>query len=188
MKRLPILFTFLAVLALSASSAYWFLQFSQGKQRPLAATSAQVATPDPVIEGAATLFGGQTTVVASNYQLKGVVAANRASEGVAIIAADGKPPVAVKVGHEVAPGVSVKEVQRNFVTLSEGGVLKRIDLASDAKAGASGVNLAPPAPPQMQQPMQQPLPQMQQMPQPVPPPPSPSNMGLSPTTAVPPTQ
>jgi general secretion pathway protein C len=187
MKRLPILFTFLAVLALSASSAYWFLQFSTGKQRPLAATSAQVATPDPAIEGAASLFGGQAAVVASNYQLKGVVAANRANEGVAIIAADGKPPVAVKVGHEVAPGVSVKEVQRNYVTLSEGGVLKRIDLASDAKAGASGVNLAPPTP-QMQQPMppmQQPMPQM---PQPVPPPPSPSNMGLSPTTAVPPTQ
>jgi general secretion pathway protein C len=178
MKRLPLFFSFLAVLALSASITYWSLQFSKKPAPPLAPIT-QAAVPDPLIDAAASLFGGQATVVASNYQLKGVVAANRANEGVAIISADGKAPVAVRVGKDVVPGVSVKEVQRNYVTLSEGGVLKRIDLAVDAKAGAPGVSPAAPMVPAQQMPAQVPPPPAQpQMP--------PPNMNVMPNTVMPP--
>jgi general secretion pathway protein C len=136
------LLSLFALVALSASIAYWVLQFYQPAQRPLAAAAAP-SVPEPAMEAAATLFGGQlSAVVASNYQLTGVVAAGR--ESVAIIVADNGQPKALKLGKEVASGVTVQEVHPRYVMLSEGGVLKRIELATDAKAG---VELAAPVAP-----------------------------------------
>ena len=140
-KRLPLLFSLLFVIALSASIAFWFLALYKPQQRPLAAM-ADTSAPDPVPDAAATLFGGQaSSVVASNYQLTGVVAAG--GESVAILVADGQPPKALQVGKEISTGVTVREVHPKYVILSEGGVLKRIDLATDATAG-SDLALAPP--------------------------------------------
>ena len=187
MKRLPLLFSLLAVIALSASMAYWVIALYKPPQRPLAAM-VETGMPDPAPDAAGTLFGGQmTSVVLSNYQLTGVVAAG--PEGVAILVADGQPPRALKVGKEIAAGVSVREVHPKYVILSEGGVMKRIELARDAKAGTS-LALAPPAsgmnqPPNMQEPPPNSVPvlpnapmevpqvqdQPQQMPPGVPPPP-----------------
>ena len=39
MKRLPLLFSLLAVIALSASIAYWVMQLYKPAQRPLTATA-----------------------------------------------------------------------------------------------------------------------------------------------------
>jgi general secretion pathway protein C len=165
MKRLPILLSLLALVALSASIAYWVLQLYQPAQRPLAAAPA-AALPDPAVDAAATLFGGQAaTAVASNYQLTGVVAAG--PESVAIIVADGAPAKALTLGKEVANGVTVREVHPRYVMLSDGGVLKRIELATDNKSGASAAAPQPatnPQPPQQQPQQQQ---QQQQQPQPV---------------------
>ena len=75
MKRMPFVVTVLAVALLSASLAYWVLQLNQPPQRAIA------APPPPAVaalnlDAAKGLFGGQITVAAaSNYQLKGVVAA-----------------------------------------------------------------------------------------------------------------
>ena len=170
MKRLPILLSLLALILLSASIAYWVLQLYQPAQRPLAAAAAP-SMPDPAIDAAATLFGGQlAAAAASNYQLTGVVAAGR--DSVAIIVADGTPK-ALKVGKEVASGVKVQEVHPRYVMLSEGGALKRIDLAIDTKAGAASQQQQPqsqqqPPSAQFQQPIQ---PQQQPQPQPQPQPP-----------------
>jgi general secretion pathway protein C len=66
------------------------------------------------------LFGGQAVAaVASSYQLTGVVAAGR--DSAAILVADGQPPQALKLGKEIASGVTVKEVHPKYVMLSEGG-------------------------------------------------------------------
>lgn len=133
-KRVPLLLSLIGVIALAASIAYWFLQLYQPPQRPIAAVPV-AQMPDPAIDAAATLFGGQVAVAsATNYQLTGVVAAGRNS--VAIIVADGSPPKALKVGKEVAPGVTLAEVYPRYVMLSDGGVMKRIDLATDNKAAA----------------------------------------------------
>ncbi|MBC7453419.1 MAG: hypothetical protein H7335_06885 [Massilia sp.] len=194
MKRLPLLFSLLAVIALSASVAYWVLALYKPQQRPLAAI-VDAPMLDPAPEAAATLFGGQaSTVVASNYQLTGVVAAGR--DSVAILVPDGQPPRALRIGRESA-GVTVREVHPKYVILSEGGIVKRIELATDAKAGTS-MTLAPPTAninqppmpqPQPQQPPEQPqnsvpvpgnqpmeVPQAQQMPPGVPAPPPSMNM------------
>ena len=175
MKRVPILLSLLALIALSASLAYWLLQLYQPAQRPLAAAPA-AAMPEPGVDAAATLFGGQaSSTLASHYQLTGGIAAGR--DSVAIIVADGSAPKALKLGKEVVSGVTVQEVHARYVMLSDGGVLKRIDLASDAKAGSGAAALVASAqaqlePAQFQQPQQalQPQPQQpsQQPPQPQP--------------------
>jgi general secretion pathway protein C len=139
MKRLPIVLSLLALVALAASIAYWVLQLYQPPQRPIAAPP-QAALPEPSIDAAATLFGGQAAVTATNYTLTGVVADG--GESVAIIVAEGSPPKALKVGRELVPGVTLAEVHKRYVMLSDGGVMKRIDLPADTRS-SGGANLAP---------------------------------------------
>jgi general secretion pathway protein C len=133
-KRLPILLSLVGVILLAASLAYWILQLYQPPQRPLAAVPRS-AMPAPPIDAAATLFGGQiATASATNYQLTGIVSAGR--ESVAIIVAEGSPPKAIRMGKELVPGITLAEVHPRYVMLSDGGVMKRLDLAPDAKAAA----------------------------------------------------
>ncbi|MYM21435.1 hypothetical protein GTP46_02080 [Duganella sp. FT135W] len=140
MKRLPLIVTVLAVVLLSASLAYWGLQLFKPQQRAIAAPPP--APPLGInLDAAKGLFGGQVSVVAvSNYQLKGVVAA-RGEDSAAIISVDNKPAVALAVGKEVVPGVIVKEVYPKYVVLSEGGVMKRIELPSDAGVSSGPATL-----------------------------------------------
>ena len=160
MKRLPFIFTIVAVAALAASLAFWALQLFKPAQRPIAPMPI-AAAPQLNMDAAKGLFGGQVAVAAvSNYQLRGVVAAGHGRDSAAIIAVDGQPALALAVGREVAPGVTVQEIHAKFVMLSEGGVMKRVDLASDAGAPVAGgapgaINM--PAPP-VQQPVAAPLP------------------------------
>jgi general secretion pathway protein C len=162
-KRVPLLLSLAGLILLAVSLAYWILQLYQPPQRPIAAVPHS-AMPDPAIDAAATLFGGQIAVAsATNYQLTGIVYAGR--DSVAIIVADGSPPKALKLGKELTAGITLSEVHPRYVMLSDGGVMKRIDLAADAKEvpaiGGQGGNagMAPPMP-QAQQ-----MQQMQQMPQ-----------------------
>ncbi|MBA5685695.1 type II secretion system protein N [Rugamonas apoptosis] len=186
MKRLPFILTVAAVAALSASLAYWGLQLFKPQQRPIAAAPMAPA-PEPSLDAAKGLFGGQIAVaVASNYQLKGVVAAGDGRDSAAILAVDNKPAVALAVGREVVPGVTVKEVHPKYVLLSEGGVAKRIDLASDA-GPLNNPNVAPPsiAPPPAPQPAMQPQPVVMPQPQlqqsPPQQPPAAMRQGVAPT-------
>ena len=150
-KRLPLLLSLLALILLAASIAYWVLQLYKPEQRPLAA--APVATqPPPSPEAAATLFGGQPTAVISNFQLTGVVSAG--ADSAVILVADGQPPKAVRVGREIAPGVTVAEVHRRYVMLSDGGVMKRVELAPDTGQSTS---IMPPEPRVMPEQMPQPM-------------------------------
>ncbi len=151
-KRLPLLFTLLALVLLVASIAYWFLQLYKPEQRPLA-PPPPMAQAEPSPEAAAYLFGGQPTAVAiSNYQLTGVVSAGPNSA--VILVAEGSPPKAVRIGREIVPGVTVAEVHARYVMLSEGGVMKRVDLAPDTGASSqiSGMAAPPVAQPMMPSP------------------------------------
>lgn len=163
MKRLPQFTSLLAVVALSVSLAYWAMQLFKAPQRPINPPAVPVVQ-DASVEAGASLFGGQVSVAtASNYQLKGVVAAGNGRGSVAIIATDGKPSVALPEGAEVVPGVTVLEVHARHVLLRDGGVSKRIDLVADDKAlalpgpvsaspaPASATNLVPPPLPMEQQ-------------------------------------
>ena len=133
MKRLPQITSFVLFIALCVSAAYWAMQMFKPPLRAVAPPppSSQSA---PRLEAAAGLLGGRSSVaVAGNFQLKGVVVASDPAESVAILAANGKPAQAIRTNAEVMPGVTVKEVHNRYVLLSEGGVIKRVDLPESAR-------------------------------------------------------
>lgn len=144
MKRLPLVASFLLFIALCASLAYWSMQLFKPPLRPVAAPP-RTAQPEVRTEAAATLLGGRgaNVAVASNYQLRGIIFSGSPRNSVAILSADGKPPQAVRVDTEVAPGVKVTEVHRDYVLLSEGGTSKRVELPESAKGQADLASLAP---------------------------------------------
>lgn len=145
MKRLPGIAGFFFFLLLCASVTYWAMQWFKPPAREVSA-APPTAEYVPDLAAAAGLFGARMTVtVASNYQLKGVVVAGRPADSVAIIATDGKPAQAIAVNREVADGVKVKQVFRQYVMLEEGGVAKRLDLPADAR-GQGGAEMATRAP------------------------------------------
>ncbi len=145
MKRLPWFASFAMFIALCASTAYWAMQLFQPPVRAVAA-APQAEQPALSLDAAQSLFGGSARVdMASNYQLKGVVAAARRFDSVAILSADGKPAKAVAAGGELSPGVTVKEVHPQYVLLSESGVIKRVELEVSAKSG-TGMDLSPGTP------------------------------------------
>jgi len=153
-KRVPLLLSLVGLILLAASLAYWILQLYQPPQRPIVAPP-RTAMADPSVDAAAGLFGGQVAVAsATNYQLTGIVFAGR--DSVAIIVADGAPPKALMVGKTLSAGITLAEVHPRFVMLSDGGVMKRIDLAADGKAlpqiGAPGPNPGQPGAAQQQTP------------------------------------
>jgi general secretion pathway protein C len=134
MKRWPLIASFALFIALCVSAAYWAMQLFKPPVRAVAAPSTQTSQPAPKPDAAAGLFGGHSyAAVVTNYQLKGVVVGSNAAESVAILAANGKPPLTVRTNAEVSPGVRITEIHRRYVLLSEGGVIKRVDLPESAK-------------------------------------------------------
>lgn len=146
MRRLPLVASFLLFIALCASLAYWGMQLFKPPLRPVAAPPRSVQA-DIRPEAAAAVFGGRrgNVAVASNYQLQGVIFSGSPHDSVAILSTDGKPAQAIRVDKEVVPGVTVKEVHRDYVLLSEGGAVKRVELPESAK-GQGGIASASPAP------------------------------------------
>lgn len=133
MKRWPLITSFVLFIALCVSAAYWAMQLFKPPVRSVAAPP-QTSQTAPELDAAAGLFGGRSRgAVASNFQLKGVVVGSNAADSVAILAANGRPAHAIRTNAEVAPGITVKEVHSRYVLLSEGGVIKRVELPENAK-------------------------------------------------------
>jgi len=126
-KRMPMITSFMLFIALCISLAYWVMQLSKPPLRAIAAPT-QVDRSIP-LEASAGLFGGRSSfAVASNFQLTGVVVASDPDESVAILAVNGKPTQAIRTNAQVVPGVTVKEVNKGYVLLSDNGVIKRVEL------------------------------------------------------------
>lgn len=142
-KRWPQIAGILLFLMLCVSATYWAMQLFQPPPRPVAAPP-RAAAPEIQPQAAAALFGGRADVAAaSNFKLHGVIYAGNPRESVAIVSTDGKPAQAVRVGAEVVPGVTVKEVHRGYVLLAEGGAIKRVDLPEEAENRASVATTSP---------------------------------------------
>jgi general secretion pathway protein C len=138
MTRGRLVLSFLLFIALCVSIAYWGLQLYDPPLRPVAApVQSQAAAPR--IEAAAAVFGGQGSTPATNFQLRGVIVSGTPRESVAILAEEGKPPKAYRVDTEIVPGVKVQEVHPQYVVLSDGGALKRVELPAARTAGEGGI-------------------------------------------------
>jgi len=132
MKRWPLFTSFILFIALCVSIAYWAMQLFKPAQRAVIQPPQSVNSA-PNLDAAAGLLGGRTSfAVASDFKLKGVVVSSNPAESIAILSANGKPAQSIRNNTEVAPGVSVKEVHKGYVLLSEGGTVKRVELPVDA--------------------------------------------------------
>lgn len=128
MTRWPLIFSFLLMLALSASVTYWIVQWTAPAPRAVAAATKTAATPVPVT-AAAGLFGARPDAGSlANVQLRGIVHAGRSSDSVAIIAVEGQPSRALRVGSDIAPGVKVKQIRNKTVLVSEQGAERELGL------------------------------------------------------------
>jgi general secretion pathway protein C len=143
-RRWNTIVTFALFVALCMSATYWATQLFRPAQRVLA--EAAPSDTGVNLEAAAGLFGGRgNRQAAVNYQLKGVVLASDPTQSVAILSENGKPPRAIRSGGEIAQNVRVKEVQQQYVLLSDGGAVTRIDLPAPKSASiASPSSSVPP--------------------------------------------
>lgn len=146
MKRLPMLATVVSFALLCAVLSYWGLQIFKPKVRPIVAP-VMTASYEPAVGQWGSLFGQAAVAEAapSNYQLKGVIVAARSKDSAAIVAVDGKPTMTIGVGKELLNGVTLSEVHRDHIMVSEAGVSRRIDLPP-APVHAGITSIAPPAP------------------------------------------
>ena len=147
MKRISLGLSFVLFVLLCATGSFWLLQFMKPETRKISAPPT--VRPSADVASVAALFGG-ALALNTNYQLRGIVLANPASQSEAIIAVDGKPAAAFTVHSEINPGVKLSDVHAGYILILENGVSRRVDLPQDAKAvnppgavGAAPVRSAP---------------------------------------------
>jgi len=121
------------VLALAATLTGWVLDLGARRTpsepvRPVAvgdtAPRSQAADVAPV----AFLFGARPGADGSDIRLVGVIAQGARGKGVALLAVDGRPPVALRAGEEIAAGVALAEVRADRVVVSRSGATQEIRL------------------------------------------------------------
>lgn len=135
MKHLPLIVAVILVSAVFGSGAYWGSQLFRSQAKPVAVAPHTAPAP-PDIAAAAGLFGGTPAATSTiAFKLKGVI--EDGPEGVAIVVEDGKPALAVGIGQQAAPGVTVTEIHRRHVMLDMSGKPTRLDLPD----GAVGLEL-----------------------------------------------
>lgn len=131
--QLPRMCTFMLVLALAATLTGWVLDLGARRTpsepvRPVAvgdtAPRSQAADVAPV----AFLFGARPGADGSDIRLVGVIAQGARGKGVALLAVDGRPPVALRAGEEIAAGVALAEVRADRVVVSRSGATQEIRL------------------------------------------------------------
>jgi general secretion pathway protein C len=122
-RRTPLYIHLLGAAAASALAAYWVLRLLTPAPPVVPAIGAAVAVRDPDPRLAARMFGdvnGGVVVVTRNVQVSGVYVAGKNSS--AVVAVDGKPPRAVLLGREAAPGLRLVDVRADGITLEGDGV------------------------------------------------------------------
>lgn len=118
----------LAILALAAGLGVW--------GAVLFAPAPRAADNGPVA-----LWFGRDEVLRTQISVLGVIAAG--PDGAAVFSVDGGPPLAWRVGDEVAPGIVLRAVGADAVTVEQGGRASRI-AAPAAPAPEGGIARAAP--------------------------------------------
>ncbi|MGV2905622.1 hypothetical protein ACNPP7_07525, partial [Achromobacter sp. AGC25] len=79
------------------------------------------------------LWFGKDEVMRTQISVLGLIAAG--PDGAAVLSVDGGPPLAYRAGGEVAPGILLRDIAVDAVTVEQGGRLNR--LATPAALAAS---------------------------------------------------
>lgn len=140
--NLPRACTFVLVLALAATITGWTLDISARRTpaepvRPVSVGNAAARTQAADIVPIAVLFGALPGADGSDIKLAGVIAEGKQGQGIALLAVDGRPPLALRAGAEIAVGVMLAEVRADHVLVSRSGAVQEIRLP--AKAAPEGI-------------------------------------------------
>ncbi|PNM88256.1 general secretion pathway protein GspC [Achromobacter xylosoxidans] len=129
----PAAFRVLAILALAAGLGVWgAILLAPAPAALPAAVSApapRAADNTPVV-----LWFGRDEALRTQISVLGVIAAGL--DGAAVFSVDGGPPLAWRVGDEVAPGIVLKDIGADAVTVEQGGRASR--LATPASPAPDG--------------------------------------------------
>ena len=134
--------TFLLVLALAVTATEWVLTFSSRRTptEPLRA----VALGDPVartqaadIAPIARLLGATSAAEGRSLRLLGIIRQGTRGKGIALIAVDGQPAIAVRAGEAIAADATLSEVRADHVLVSRSGATQEIRLPP--KPAADGI-------------------------------------------------
>src|ERR1700687_1478204 len=107
------------------------------------ATTSNVASRDTPVDlaVAATLFGGSAASgpagAPSSLKLKGVIAPTPGVSASAIFSTGSGKDVAIFIGHELQPGLTLAEVHPDHIIMSRSGVRERIDLEAPRASAPS---------------------------------------------------
>jgi general secretion pathway protein C len=140
--KLPRACTFVLVLALAATITGWALDFSARRTpsepvRPVTVGNSAPRTQAADIVPIAFLFGALPGADGSDIKLVGVIAQGKRGQGIALLAVDGRPPLALRAGAEIAAGVTLAEVRADHVLVSRSGAIQEIRLP--AKPAPDGI-------------------------------------------------
>jgi general secretion pathway protein C len=127
--------TVVLVLALVATITGWVLEFSARRTpaepvRPVAIGDTAARSQAADIAPVAFLFGARPGADGSDIRLVGVIAQGKRGQGIALLAVDGRPPLALRAGEEIAAGVTLAEVRADRVVVSRSGAVQEIRLPS----------------------------------------------------------
>jgi len=130
------------VLALVATITGWALEFSARRTpsepvRPIPVGDSAPRTQAADIAPVAYLFGARPGNDGSDIRLLGVIAQGARGRGIALLAVDGRPPIALRAGEEIAAGVALAEVRSDRVVVSRSGAVQEIRLP--AKPAPDGI-------------------------------------------------
>jgi general secretion pathway protein C len=134
--------TFVLVIALAVTVTAWVLEFSARRTpsepvRPVIGGDSAPRTQAAEVAPIAFLFGAVPGADGADIKLIGVIAQGKQGKGIALLAVDGRPPLAVRAGEEFAAGVTLAEVRSGGVLVSRGGALQEIRLP--AKPAPEGI-------------------------------------------------
>jgi general secretion pathway protein C len=137
------LVTIVAAIACGVLAGLWISRIGSGSPYPIAprVDSGTVAAADPLdgIEGTATLFGSRRPGgPARNIQALGLIADTN-GQGGAIVAVEGQPPRAVRVGDRIE-GRLVTAIDAHGVTLEGSATRDTVPLLQRTRAAVSGLN------------------------------------------------
>ncbi len=144
--NLPRACTFVLVVALAVMIVGWALDFTAQRTpsepvRPVSVGNPAARTQAADIAPIALLFGARPGADGSNITLVGVIAQGQQGQGIALLAVDGRPAMALHAGEEIATGVTLAEVRADRVVLNRSGVSQEIRLP--AKPAPEGIVKVP---------------------------------------------
>jgi general secretion pathway protein C len=134
--------TFLLTLALAVTATDWVLTFSSRRTpaeplRPVALGDSVARTQAADIAPIARLLGDTPAAEGRSLKLLGIIAQGTRGKGIALIAVDGQPAIAVRAGEAIAADAMLTEVRADRVLVRRSGAPHEIRLP--AKPASEGI-------------------------------------------------